>query len=246
MSDYFDQILKQAKQASLDMAKLTANDRSKILMNISGFLVARKQEILQANQLDVDRAKQNDLSAPMVNRLILTDMKINQLAQDVEKIAQMADPLNQELEKWSNSTNGLQFSKVSVPIGVIGIIYESRPNVTIDAASLCLRSGNVSILRGGSECIETNRKLYECIQKALKDLQLNPYLVCFVEQTDRAYVQELLQAEGKVDVIIPRGGKSLIQTITDSSRVPTIKHLEGICHTIWDEGYPKELSLIHI
>ena len=232
MSDYFDQILKQAKQASLDMAKLTANDRSKILMNISGFLVARKQEILQANQLDVDRAKQNNLSAPMVNRLILTDMKINQLAQDVEKIAQMADPLNQELEKWSNSTNGLQFSKVSVPIGVIGIIYESRPNVTIDAASLCLRSGNVSILRGGSECIETNRKLYECIQEALKDLQLNPYLVCFIEQTDRAYVQELLQAEGKVDVIIPRGGKSLIQTITDNSRVPTIKHLEGICHTI--------------
>ena len=181
MSDYFDQILKQAKQASLDMAKLTANDRSKILMNISEFLIARKQEILQANQLDVDRAKQNNLSAPMVNRLILTDAKIDQLAQDVEKIAQMADPLNQELEKWSNSTNGLQFSKVSVPIGVIGIIYESRPNVTIDAASLCLRSGNVSILRGGSECIETNKKLYECIQEALKDLQLNPYLVCFVE-----------------------------------------------------------------
>ena len=236
MSEYFDQILNQAKQASYDMARLTANDRSKILMNISGFLVARKQEILQANQLDVDRAKQNNLSAPMVNRLILTDAKINQLAQDVEKIAQMADPLNQELEKWSNPTNGLQFSKVSVPIGVIGIIYESRPNVTIDAASLCLRSGNVSILRGGSECIETNKKLYECIQEALKDLQLNPYLVCFVEQKDRAYVQELLQAEGKVDVIIPRGGKSLIQTISDNSRVPTIKHLEGICHTIWDDG----------
>ena len=247
MSEYFEQILTQSKQASFDMAKLSANDRSKILMNISGFLVARKQEILQANQIDVDRAKQNNLSAPMVNRLILTDVKIDQLAQDVEKIAQMADPLNQELEKWSNPINGLQFSKVSVPIGVIGIIYESRPNVTIDAASLCLRSGNVSILRGGSECIETNKKLYECIQEALKDLQLNPYLVCFVEQTDRAYVQELLQAEGKVDVIIPRGGKSLIQTITDNSRVPTIKHLEGICHTVWDEGYPKERaqSIIH-
>ena len=144
MSDYFDQILKQAKQASLDMAKLTANDRSKILMNISGFLIARKQEILQANQLDVDRAKQNNLSAPMVNRLILTDMKINQLAQDVEKIAQMADPLNQELEKWSNSTNGLQFSKVSVPIGVIGIIYESRPNVTVDAAASTVTLGRDS------------------------------------------------------------------------------------------------------
>ena len=120
MSEYFDQILNQSKQASYDMARLTANDRSKILMNISGFLVVRKQEILQANQIDVDRAKQNNLSAPMVNRLILTEAKIDQLAQDVEKIAQMADPLNQELEQWSNATNGLQFSKVTVPIGVIG------------------------------------------------------------------------------------------------------------------------------
>ena len=153
MSEYFDQILNQAKQASFDMAKLTANDRSKILMNISGLLVARKQEILQANQIDVDRAKQNNLSAPMINRLILTDAKIDQLAQDVEKIAQMPDPLNQTLENWTNPSNGLQFSKVSVPIGVIGIIYESRPNVTIDAACLCLRSGNFSILSVGSECI---------------------------------------------------------------------------------------------
>ena len=247
MSDYINQLLEQAKQASLDMAKLTAKDRSKILMNISGFLVTRKQEILQANQLDLNRAQQNNLSAPMINRLALTDAKINQLAQDVEAIAQMTDPLNQELEKWSNPTNGLHFAKVSVPIGIIGIIYESRPNVTIDAASLCLRSGNVSILRGGSECIETNKKLYACIQEALKDLQFNPYLVCFVEQTDRVYVQDLLQAEGRVDVIIPRGGKSLIQTITENSRVPTIKHLEGICHTIWDAGYPKEQaqSIIH-
>lgn len=247
MSDYFHQILDQAKQASFDIAKLTAKDRSKILMNISGFLVTRKKEILQANQLDLDRAQQNNLSKPMINRLALTEAKIDQLARDVETIAQMADPLNQELEKWSNPINGLQFSKVSVPIGIIGIIYESRPNVTIDAASLCLRSGNISILRGGSECIETNKKLYECIQEALKDLQFNPHLVCFIEQTDRAYVQELLQAEGRVDVIIPRGGKSLIQTITENSRVPTIKHLEGICHTVWDEGYPKEQaqSIIH-
>ena len=247
MSDYFHQILDQARQASFDIAKLTAKDSSKILMNISGFLVTRKKEILQANQLDLDRAQQNNLSKPMINRLALTEVKIDQLARDVETIAQMADPLNQELEKWSNPINGLQFSKVSVPIGIIGIIYESRPNVTIDAASLCLRSGNISILRGGSECIETNKKLYECIQEALKDLQLNHHLVCFIEQTDRAYVQELLQAEGRVDVIIPRGGKSLIQTITENSRVPTIKHLEGICHTVWDEGYPKEQaqSIIH-
>ena len=146
----------------------------------------------------------------MINRLILTSEKIDQLSQDVEKIAQMPDPLNQTLENWTNPSNGLQFSKVSVPIGVIGIIYESRPNVTIDAACLCLRSGNISILRGGSECIETNKKLYECIQEALKDLQINPYLVCFIQNTDRSLVEELLQAEGDVDVIIPRGGRSSV------------------------------------
>ena len=180
MSEYFNEILSQSKQASRAMAKLTAEDRSKILMNISGFLSLHKNDILQANQIDVERAKANNLSEPMVNRLVLTSDKIDQLSSDVEKIAQMPDPLGQELETWTNSSNGLQFSKVSVAIGVIGIIYESRPNVTIDAASLCLRSGNVSILRGGSECIETNKKLYNCIQLALQDLNFNPYLVCFI------------------------------------------------------------------
>ena len=240
MSDYFKEIILQSRQAAKAMTKLTAMDRSKILMNISGFLLTHKNVILQANQLDVDRAKSNNLSEPMVNRLILTAEKIDQLSQDVEKIAQMPDPLNQELEIWDNPSNGLRFSKVSVALGVIGIIYESRPNVTIDAASLCLRSGNVSILRGGSEFIETNKKLYECIQQALKDLDFNPYLVCFIQDTDRSYVQELLQAEGDVDVIIPRGGKSLIQTISENSKVPTLKHLEGICHTVWDQDYDKE------
>ena len=231
MSDYFKEIISQSKEASSAMSKLNAEDRSKIIMNISGFLLSKKNEILEANQLDIERAKSNNVSAPMINRLILTSEKIDQLSQDVEKIAQMPDPLNQTLENWTNPSNGLQFSKVSVPIGVIGIIYESRPNGTIDAACLCLRSGNISILRGGSECIETNKKLYGCIQEALKDLQINPYLVCFIQNTDRSFVEELLKAEGDVDVIIPRGGKSLIETISKNSRVPTIKHLEGLCHT---------------
>jgi len=239
MSDYFKEILDQSKKASSAISKLNAEDRSKILMNISGFLLSKKNEILKANQLDVERATSNNVSTPMINRLVLTSEKIDQLSKDVEKIAQMQDPLNQILENWTNPSNGLIFSKVSVPIGIIGIIYESRPNVTIDAACLCLRSGNVSILRGGSECIETNKKLYDCIQEALKDLKFDPYLVCFIQNTDRSYVNELLKAEGDVDVIIPRGGKSLIETISKNSRVPTIKHLEGICHTFWDDGYDK-------
>ncbi len=240
MSDYFKEILNHSKKASSAMSKLSAEDRSRILMNISGFLLSKKDVILEANRIDIDRAKSNNISAPMINRLVLTSEKIDQLSRDVEKIAQMEDPLNQTLENWTNPSNGLQFTKVSVAIGVIGIIYESRPNVTIDAACLCLRSGNVSILRGGSECIETNKKLYECIQEALKDLQFDPYLVCFIQNTDRSFVEELLKAEGDIDVIIPRGGKSLIETISQNSRVPTIKHLEGLCHTFWDIGYDKE------
>jgi len=149
MSEYFKEIISQSKQAARAMTKLSAEDRSKILMNVSGFLLTHKDDILKANQIDVERAKSNNLSEPMINRLILTSEKIDHLSRDVEKIAQMPDPLNQELEIWDNPSNGLRFSKVSVAIGVIGIIYESRPNVTIDAASLCLRSGNVSILRGG-------------------------------------------------------------------------------------------------
>ena len=236
MSDYFQEILNHSKRASSAMSKLSAEDRSRILMNISGFLLSNKNEILKANQADVERAKSNNISAPMINRLVLTSEKIDQLSRDVEKIAQMQDPLDQTLESWTNATNGLQFTKVSVPIGVIGIIYESRPNVTIDAACLCLRSGNISILRGGSECIETNKKLYECIQDALKDLNFDTHLVCFIQNTDRSFVEELLKAEGDIDVIIPRGGKSLIETISKNSKVPTIKHLEGLCHTFWDEG----------
>ena len=239
MSDYFQEILNHSKRASSAMSKLSAEDRSRILMNISGFLLSNKNEILKANQADIERAKSNNISAPMINRLVLTSEKIEQLSRDVEKIAQMQDPLDQTLESWTNATNGLQFTKVSVPIGVIGIIYESRPNVTIDAACLCLRSGNISILRGGSECIETNKKLYECIQDALKDLNFDTHLVCFIENTDRSFVEELLKAEGDIDVIIPRGGKSLIETISKNSKVPTIKHLEGLCHTFWDEGYDK-------
>ena len=225
MSDHFKEIISQTKEASSAMSKLNAEDRSKIIMNISGFLLSKKNEILEANQLDIERAKSKDVSAPMINRLILTSEKIDQLSQDVAKIAQMLDPLNQTLENWTNPSNGLQFTKVSVAIGVIGIIYESRPNVTIDAACLCLRSGNVSILRGGSECIETNNKLYECIQEALKDLQFEPYLVCFIQNTDRSFVEELLKAEGDIDVIIPRGGKSLIEQLSQNSRVPTIEYL---------------------
>ena len=171
--------------------------------------------------------------------MISLDKKLKEIKTSISKIIKLNDPTDKVINKWKRP-NGLVIKKVSTPIGVIGIIYESRPNVTIDAASLCIRSGNVSILRGGSECIETNKKLYECIQLALKDLNFNSYLVCLIQDTDRSYVQELLRAEGSVDVIIPRGGKSLIKTISENSKVPTLKHLEGICHTIWDEGYDRE------
>ncbi|MDB9776296.1 glutamate-5-semialdehyde dehydrogenase [Alphaproteobacteria bacterium] len=232
---------KMAKEAAEDMRKISAEDRSRILMNISEFIKINERKILDANQKDIDEAKIKNLSAPLVNRLILDQKKISALVSTVENIAQMPDPLGQILDDWSQP-NGLSFKKITVPLGVIGIIYESRPNVTIDAASLCLRSGNIPILRGGKECIHSNTALYNCIQDALSDLGFNKNLVCFIDDIDRNFVQELIQLSGYVDLIIPRGGLSLIQSISKNSTIPTLKHLNGICHTYWDKGYNKELA----
>jgi glutamate-5-semialdehyde dehydrogenase len=241
ISEKMTSIGNAAKQAAQDMRKLNAEDRSKILMNVSSFIKSNHAKILEANQKDIKDAKDKNLSSPMINRLILDEKKINALVSTVESIAEMPDPLNKTLDEWSQP-NELSFKKVTVPLGVIGIIYESRPNVTIDAASLCLRSGNIAILRGGKECIHSNTALYECIQEALSDLGFNKNLVCFVDDIDRKLVQELIQLNDYVDLIIPRGGLSLIRSISQNSTIPTLKHLNGICHTYWDEGYNKELA----
>ncbi len=230
---------RKAKEASQDMKKLSSQDKSKILMNISAFIRTNHLKIMEANKKDIHEAKNKKLSESLVNRLILDDIKVEALARTVEEIAQMTDPLGNVIEEWSRP-NGLSFKKITVPLGVIGIIYESRPNVTVDAASLCIRSGNVAILRGGKECIHTNTALYNCIQEALQDLGFNKNLVCFIDDIDRNFVQELIQLDKYVDLIIPRGGLSLIKSISENSRIPTLKHLNGICHTYWDQGYDKE------
>ena len=230
---------KMARQASEDMRQLSSEDRSRILMNISQFIKANHFKILEANQTDIEDAKNKNLPSPLVNRLILDQKKIDALVSTVESIAQMQDPLGQILDEWSQP-NGLSFKKITVPLGVIGIIYESRPNVTVDAAALCLRSGNIPILRGGKECINSNTALYQCIQDALSDLGFNKNLVCFIDDVDREFVQELIRLDKYVDLIIPRVGLSLIQSISQNSTIPTLKHLNGICHTYWDNGYSKE------
>ena len=235
------QIGQMAKEATEDMRKLSAADRSRILMNISAFIKINEKKILDANQKDIDEAKIKNLSTPLINRLILDQKKVDALVNTVESIAQMPDPLGQILDEWSQP-NGLSFKKITVPLGVIGIIYESRPNVTVDAAALCLRSGNIPILRGGKECIHSNTALYNCIQEALTDLGFNKNLVCFIDDIDRGFVQELIQLNDYVDLIIPRGGLSLIQSISKNSTIPTLKHLNGICHTYWDKGYDKDLA----
>ncbi len=232
---------KMAKEATEDMRKLSSEDRSRILMNISEFIKVNHLKILEANQKDIEYAKSKNLSIPLINRLILDQKKVDALVNTVESIAQLQDPLGQVLDDWSQP-NGLSFKKVTVPLGVIGIIYESRPNVTVDAAALCLRSGNIPILRGGKECIHSNIALYQCIQDALSDLGLNKNLVCFIDEVDREFVQELIQLDEYVDLIIPRGGLSLIQSISKNSTIPTLKHLNGICHTYWDKGYNKDFA----
>jgi len=186
--------------------------------------------VLQANKADLESARQRDLSAALLDRLMLDAARIEAIAAGLETIADLPDPLARVIAAWERP-NGLSIQRVSVPLGVIGIIYESRPNVTADAAALCIKSGNAAILRGGSESIRSNTAIYKCIQSGLDHAGLDVDAVQIVATTDRAAVGYLLSSMIEwIDVVVPRGGKSLIKRVQDDARVPVIGHLEGICH----------------
>ncbi len=186
--------------------------------------------ILSANALDVEAGKQRGLSTAMIDRLVLNEARIESMAAGLETIATMSDPINRVIDEWERP-NGLLIQKVSIPLGVIGIIYESRPNVTADAAGLCIKSGNAAILRGGSESLNSSKAILECIHYGLKQANLPEACVQMIPVPDREAVGELLGLTGHLDVIIPRGGKSLTERVMKESRVPTLLHLEGNCHT---------------
>ena len=191
--------------------------------------------LLAANAQDIELAKQKNLSDAMIDRLKISSGSLKNMIDGLQQIAALPDPIG-EMDEFRLRPNGLRIGKMRVPLGVIGMIYESRPNVTIDAAALCLKSGNACILRGGSEAFSSNMALAKLIKQALKEAKLPENAVCFVENTDRESVGAMLQAVDLIDVIIPRGGKNLVARVTEQARVPVIKHLDGICHIYVDES----------
>jgi len=233
-----DQMLslgRAARDAAAELATVPGPRKDEALRAAAASLRARKAEIQAANDRDVEAAKARGLAGPMVERLLLNDARIEAMAKGLEDIADFPDPIGTVLAEWTRP-NGLKIQRVRVPLGVIGIIYESRPNVTADAGGLCLKSGNAAILRGGSESFHSSRAIAACLAEGLRDTGLPEAAIQLVPTTDRAAVGHMLTMRDFIDVIVPRGGKSLIQRIADESRIPVIKHLDGNCHVYVDKA----------
>ncbi len=219
----------QAREASRALSRAGTNVKNHALQLIASEIRKSSDSLKQQNKLDLEAGEAKGLDAALLDRLELTDARIEGMAEGLEQIASLADPVG-EISNMNYRPSGIQLGQMRVPLGVIGIIYESRPNVTADAAGLCLKSGNATILRGGSEAIHSNQAVAGCIHRGLEQAGLPITAVQVVETTDRAAVGELITMSEYVDVIVPRGGKSLIERISNDARVPVIKHLDGICH----------------
>lgn len=224
---------RRARDASRAMARASSEQKNQALLHIAKIVREKATEIATVNQIDVERAKSNGSDAAFVDRLTMTPKTIETMALGLEQIVSLADPIG-KITPLQRQASGIELGQMRVPLGVIGIIYESRPNVTIDAAALCLKSGNAVILRGGSEAIDSNTLLANIIQEGLAAAGLPKDAVQVITTTDRAAVGEMITMTQYIDVIVPRGGKSLIARLMSEARVPMIKHLDGICHTYID------------
>ncbi len=225
---------RRAREAARILATAPRAAKDRALREAARRLRERTSELLAANALDMDGARGRGLSRAMLDRLMLDERRIEAMARGLEEIAELPDPVGDELARWRRP-NGLEIARVRVPLGVVGIIYESRPNVTADAGGLCLKAGNAAILRGGSESFHSSRAIHACLVEGLRAAGLPEAAVQMVPVTDRAAVGLLLQMHETVDVIVPRGGRSLIERVYAESRIPVLAHLEGICHTYLHE-----------
>ena len=219
----------RAKVASRSLARLSTKKKNALLLTVAEQLEAREKEILQANRGDVQAAKESGLSGALLDRLELNPKRFAEMVEGVRKVAALSDPVGEVLRKWKQP-NGLEISKVRVPLGLIGIIYESRPNVTVDSAVLCLKTGNATLLRGGREAKASNRALASALSEAAVKQGLPPEIVTLVENEGRESIPEMCRLEGVLDLLIPRGGVGLIQTVLEHARVPVIQHADGVCH----------------
>ena len=232
--DYVNLINKRSKEAFKVIALSSAKQRNLAILNTSTIIKNNTKEILEANIVDINNAKQKNMTNSFLDRLFFNAERINNVVTGLEQISKIKDPLGIELSRWTQP-NGLDISRVSVPLGVIGIIYESRPNVTVDAGSLCIKSGNTVILRGGSDSINTSRILTKCLREGLSSVNLPKNAIQMIDDINRDAVTAMLKSIGQIDVIIPRGGKSLVDKVQKEAKVPVFAHLEGICHLYIDK-----------
>ena len=231
-----------AKSAFYQLAAAGTEQKNRALLRMAELIEAHQSEILAANHIDMQAAAEKGLDSALLDRLKLNESTVAAMCEGLRQVAALPDPVG-EMDEFRSRPNGLQIGKMRVPLGVIGIIYESRPNVTVDAAALCLKSGNACMLRGGSEALHSNLAIAKLIEQALADCNLPPAAVSFIEHTDRAGVGAMLQSPDLIDVIIPRGGKSLVARIAAEARVPVIKHLDGICHVYIDQAAEREKAV---
>jgi glutamate-5-semialdehyde dehydrogenase len=230
-----------AKAAARIIARAPEQSRNQALGRAAEHLEIQARTILEANARDMARASESGMSAAMLDRLEITQARLASMKRGIEEIAALPDPLEKTLARFERP-NGLVIKRVSVPLGVIGVIYESRPNVTADAGALCLKAGNAAILRGGSDSFHTSRAIAACLEEGLRQAGLPQAAIQLVPDTDRERVAEMLRMTGVIDVIIPRGGKSLTERVMRESRVPTLLHLDGNCHTYLHEAADPEMA----
>jgi glutamate-5-semialdehyde dehydrogenase len=235
------ELFSKAKEASYEFATIGTNKKNELLEKIAEFIDKSRKFILEENLKDIEFARENSLKESLIDRLTLNDKRIESMINGVLDIIKLEDPVG-SIEEGVKRPNGLIIHKKRVPIGVIGIIYESRPNVTIDAAALCIKSGNVSILRGGKEAVHSNLALGKIIKDALHSCKLNSNIVNVVEDPSRELLNKMLKAKGFIDLIIPRGGEELIGYVTEHSVIPVVKHDKGVCHVYIDNFALKDMA----
>jgi glutamate-5-semialdehyde dehydrogenase len=226
-------IAKKAKEAARFGTVLTAPKKNKVLNEMADALRAQTRKIEEENQKDLKAAREKGLSSAMVDRLTLNAKRVDEMAQGLRELAMLPDPVGEIRKGWTRP-NGLRVEKVRIPLGVVGIIYESRPNVTVDAAGLCLKSGNAVVLRGGSEAIHSNHFLGDILREVLKENGIHQDLIQVVPVTEREAVQFLLEQDSYIDIIIPRGGEGLMKMVREYSKIPVIRHDKGVCHLFVD------------
>jgi glutamate-5-semialdehyde dehydrogenase len=223
----------QAKEASRFIARASTDKKNKIILRMADYIRKKKNELIKANNVDVKNAEKKGLTKAIIDRLTLKEKRIDEMIKGLEEVVILPDPVGEITKMWLRP-NGMLVGKMRVPIGVIGVIYEARPNVTVDVTGLCLKAGNSVVLRGGSESINSNLALVKILKEALKDEDMHDGVVTYIDIPQREAVVEMIKLEGIIDLIIPRGGEGLIRTVTENSRIPVLKHYKGVCHVFVD------------